>query len=95
MVAVHFIGVNIKDKAGKRDQLRIYVNVFFPQSFRGVMDLKYPDIVRVSGRLTGIEELDDPKGQNNTVIRLAIHGYSINKALRDTRTDVAAELGVA
>ena len=96
MVAVHPIGVAIKDKEGfNRDGLRVYINVFFPTSFKQVTELESGDLVRVSGRITSFYQLPDKSGKNNIIIRMSVHGYSINKALKDTRVDVASELGVS
>jgi hypothetical protein len=95
MVAVNQIGAQLKDMRGKKEGLRLYVNVFFPGTFRGVRELKYPDIVRVSGRITAFEEMEDVRGKNTTIIRISIHGYSIVKALFDNRYTVERELGVA
>ena len=95
MIAVQLIGVNVKDMDGNKGKLRLYINVFFPSTFRGVTELEAPQAVRISGRVTAIEELPDPKGKGATVIRISIHGYSITKALRDSSIDVARELGAA
>jgi hypothetical protein len=93
MVAVQAIGVQLKDIVGKNEGLKLYVNAFFPVSFRGVTELKYPDIVRISGRITAIDELPDRKDKGVTTIRLSIHGYSVVKAMFDRGTNVAQELG--
>jgi hypothetical protein len=96
MVAVQPIGIQMKDKDGERG-LRIYINAFFPTSFRGVMELEQGDLVRVSARITAMDEIPDTKGQNNTVLRLSLHGYSITQAWvqQSKRTNVAEEMGAA
>lgn len=93
MIAVQPIGVQLKDLVGKKEGLKLYVNAFFPVSFRGVTHLTYPDIVRISGRITAIDELPDKKGQGVTTIRISIHGYSVVKALFSDHSNVARELG--
>ena len=93
MVAIQQLGAGVKDLEGKRTGLRIYINVFFPATFRGVLDFKYPDIVRVSGRVTSFEHIPDDKGKNTTIIRVSVHGYSITKALYNGRESIERELG--
>ena len=96
MLALQLLGVNFKGYKGDVDRVRLYTNAFFPSSFRGVTTLEQGDLVRISGRITSIEQIEDPKGQNTTVIRQSIHGYSVNKqyTAKPQRPDVASELGV-
>jgi len=96
MIAVNPLGVQVKDMNGKpTGDLRLYINAFFPSTFRGVTSLRSPQVVRISGRITAIEQIPDPRERGQTVVRISIHGYSITKALRDSSIDVARQLGAA
>lgn len=92
MVACQIIGLTTKGSDGEWSGLTIFVNVFFPASFRGVLELRKNEIVRINARVTTMDQLPDNRGKNTTIIRMSMHGYSLVKQILAQRSHAEEEL---